>query len=252
MRHALGGKRVRPVLCLATGDAVGVAGREPAAGRRRGRARALVLARPRRPAVARRRPRAPWRAVGVGAVRRGDGDPRRRRAARRGDAARAHVSDRRRRARARRRDARDDRRPAARSRRRRASSTQLHSLKTGALFSASVDVRALGGRGAARRAPAVARVRRRARPAVPDRRRPARRRRLRARGRRGRCAPPRGRGGRARARAARRDRRGHRRARRDRRRARRSHAHETGRQARGARRARLPPRLLVDDDLGDR
>ena len=65
--------------------------------------------------------RAPRRAVGLGAVRRGDGDPRRRRAARRGDAARAHVPDRRGRARARRGDARDDRRPAARPRRRRAA-----------------------------------------------------------------------------------------------------------------------------------
>ena len=93
MRHALGGKRVRPVLCLATGRRARRARREPAAGRGGGRARALVLARPRRPAGARRRPRAARRAVGLGAVRRGDGDPRRRRAARRGVPARALVSD---------------------------------------------------------------------------------------------------------------------------------------------------------------
>ena len=82
MRHALGGKRVRPVLCLATGEAVGadVESLLPAAA-----AVELVhsfsLVHDDLPALdddAERRG-APSR---VGGVRRGDGDPRRRRAAR--------------------------------------------------------------------------------------------------------------------------------------------------------------------------
>ena len=57
---------------------------------------------------------------------------------------------------------------------------ELHRLKTGALFAASVMCGALGGGGAARRARALARVRGRARAALPGRRRHPRRRRLRA------------------------------------------------------------------------
>ena len=225
MRHALGGKRVRPGAVPRDRRCGRRARGEPAAGRRGGRARAFVLARPRRPAGARRRPRAPRRAVGVGALRRGDRDPRRRRAARRGGPARAHLSDVRRGARADRRDARDDRRPAAGPRGRRAARPAPLAEDRRALLRLG-HVRALGGRGARLRARAVARVRRRARPAVPDRRRRARRRRLRARRRRGRSPPPRGRGGGACAGAARRDRRRHERARGDRRRARRPHVHD--------------------------
>ena len=66
---------------------------------------------PRRPSRPRRR-RAPARPADVArAVRRGDGDPERRRAARAGVRARALLSDAGRRARADARDARDDRRP---------------------------------------------------------------------------------------------------------------------------------------------
>ena len=62
---------------------------------------------------------------------------------------------------------------------------RLHSLKTGALFSASVMCGLWAADVPVVRARAVAGVRRRARPAVPDRRRRARRGRLRARGGRG-------------------------------------------------------------------
>ena len=61
----------------------------------------------------------------------------------------------------------------------------LHRLKTGCLFSASVAMRALGGRGAGVAAEAVACLRGRGRPALPDRGRHPRRGRLRARARRG-------------------------------------------------------------------
>ena len=121
MRYSLdgGGKRIRPVLCLATGEAVGASLEEllPAAAAvelvhtfgmvhddlpalddddlRRGR---RDLARP---------------------VRRGDGDPERRRAPRAGVRARALVSDHRRRPRAVPRGRRHDRRPVRRRARRR-------------------------------------------------------------------------------------------------------------------------------------
>ena len=93
-----------------------------AAGRGRGRARPLVLARPRRPAGARRRRRAPRPAERLGGVRRGDRDPRRRRARSRRPSGSRSPTRPGRRARARRRDARDDRRPAARPRGRRTTS----------------------------------------------------------------------------------------------------------------------------------
>ena len=184
MRHALGGgKRVRPVLCLATGEALGARVEDllPAAA-----AVELVhsfsLVHDDLPALdddGERR----GRAVRLGAVRRGVGDPRRRRAARRGDAARARLSVGRRRARARRRDARDDRRPAARSRRRRASSPSCTALKTGALFRASVMCALWAAGVPVDEHPPWRAFAADARAALPDRRRHPRRRRLRRRGR---------------------------------------------------------------------
>ena len=82
LRHALGGKRVRPVLCLATGDAVGATLREllPAAA-----AVELVhsfsLVHDDLPALDDDRERRGAPSVWA-AVRRGDRDPRRRRAPR--------------------------------------------------------------------------------------------------------------------------------------------------------------------------
>ena len=71
---------------------------------------------------------------------------------------------------------------------------ELHRLKTGRLFAASVGHGALGGGRAGRGAGAVARLRRGARAALPGRRRRARRRRLRGRARRRRGARPGARG----------------------------------------------------------
>ena len=79
---ALGeGKRIRPLLVYATGSAIGVA---PASARRAGgggRADPRLLARARRPARHGRRRPAPRPADHSSRVRRGDGDPRGRRAA---------------------------------------------------------------------------------------------------------------------------------------------------------------------------
>ena len=71
----------------------------------------------------------------------------------------------------------------------------LHRLKTGALFSAAVGVALWVAEVPEADAARVARVRRRARPALPARRRPARRRRLRGGARGGGGARARGRGG---------------------------------------------------------
>ena len=59
IRHGLGGKRVRPVLCARRGRGRRCRPGAAAPGRRRRRAGALLLARPRRPAGARQRHRAP-------------------------------------------------------------------------------------------------------------------------------------------------------------------------------------------------
>ena len=122
MRYAYeaGGKRVRPVLCLATAESAGASGRRGAAGCGGGRARAHVLARARRPAGARRRRRAPRPAEHARRLRRGRRPARRRRAADRGAPARPAVPEPGRGARADRGDARHDRRPVpGRHRRRR-------------------------------------------------------------------------------------------------------------------------------------
>ena len=122
MRYALagGGKRVRPVLCLATAEA---AGGEPEAALPAAAALELVhnfsLVHDDLPALddderAARPAERPGRAYGEAV-----GDPRRRRAARRGAAARALVPDAGGRPRARAGDARDDRRPVPRHHRRR-------------------------------------------------------------------------------------------------------------------------------------
>ena len=83
----------------------------------------------------------------------------------------------------------DDRRPAARPRGRAGRLDQLHCAEDRRPLLGLGDVRALGGGGAGARARAVARIRERARPALPGRRRRARRRRLCARGRRGARSP---------------------------------------------------------------
>ncbi len=89
MRYSLlaGGKRVRPVLALATARALGAEPERFLPGRLRDRADPHLLADPRRPAGDGRR-RAAARFTDVPSqVRRGRGDPRRRRSLRRGDAA---------------------------------------------------------------------------------------------------------------------------------------------------------------------
>ena len=151
-----GGKRVRPVICLAVGEAAGAAAEQLPAGGGRARARAQVLARPRRPAGDRRRRRAPRPPVRARRVRRG----------RRRCSPATRCSPRRSGSRSRTRR----RWSAASSRRRRsamiggqyldvtgdtADLAALHRLKTGALFSAAVGARALGrgGAGGASRPP---------------------------------------------------------------------------------------------------
>ena len=74
VRYALvemGGKRVRPVICLATGEALGAEPEHGASGGGRARARAQLLARPRRPAALdddeeRRGKASVWAAYGEG------------------------------------------------------------------------------------------------------------------------------------------------------------------------------------------
>ena len=182
LRYSLesGGKRVRPVLCLAVAEANGGSRRRRAARRRGARARPHVLARPRRPACAGRRRRAPR-----------DGRARTSRSAR---ASRFSPATRcsRRRSGSRSRTTRT-RSPASSSDATLgmiggqyrditgddADLEELHRLKTGRLFVAAVrmglEVAGVGDR----RASALARVRRRARAPLPGRGRPPRRRRLR-------------------------------------------------------------------------
>ncbi len=98
MRYSLlaGGKRIRPVLCLATARAVGRRSRLGAAGGRGDRADPHLLADPRRPAGDGRRRAAPRAPDLARRLRRGRRDPRRRRAVRRGDPAllrRARTGD---------------------------------------------------------------------------------------------------------------------------------------------------------------
>ena len=86
MRYSLlaGGKRIRPVLALATARALGREPRERAPARRRARADPHLLADPRRPAGHGRRRAAPRPPDVPRALRRGRRDPRRRRPLRRG------------------------------------------------------------------------------------------------------------------------------------------------------------------------
>ena len=95
MRYSLlaGGKRIRPVLALATARAIGATRRRSAAAGRGDRADPHLFADPRRPAGDGRRrpaPRAPDVPQGV---RRGRGDPRRRRPLRRGLPPRARAPE---------------------------------------------------------------------------------------------------------------------------------------------------------------
>ena len=83
MRYAVlgGGKRLRPFLVAATAELFGVRGRAATRARCRDRADPRLLAGPRRPAGDGRRRAAPRPADLPPRLRRGDGDPRRRRAA---------------------------------------------------------------------------------------------------------------------------------------------------------------------------
>ena len=185
MRYSLdgGGKRIRPVLCLATGEAVGRRPGGPAARSGGDRARAHLRHGPRRSARARRR-RSPARARDIARpVRRGDGDPQRRRAPRAGVRPRALLSD-------------DGRRPRALARGLGMIGGQFddvhggdddlarrHSLKTGRLFEAAV-----GSALAVAEVPEPERAPWRSfaseiRPSLPGRGRRARRRRARRRAR---------------------------------------------------------------------
>ena len=135
-----GGKRIRPVLTLAVGEA---AGAEPEQCLPAAAAVELVhtfsLVHDDLPALDdddERRGR-PSAHVAFGEA---VAAPRGRRAAGRGVPARALVPDANRRARARPGDARDDRRPVPRRHGRHADLAALHRLKTGSLFAASVGV----------------------------------------------------------------------------------------------------------------
>src|SRR5581483_250240 len=193
-----------------------------AAGGGGGRARAHVLARARRPAAARRRRGTARAALDVEAVRRGRRHPRGRRAPRRGVPARDELRHAARRTRAGGGDARDDRRAVPRHHGQRAGRADAPQAEDGPALRRVRRARTLGRACPGGRAGAVARVRRRARPALPDRGRHPRRRRLRRHPRRRRRPPPRGRGRRPRAAPPRRGRRRHERAARDRRLARRA------------------------------
>ena len=154
MRYSLlaGGKRIRPVLALATARALGRDPRWRAAARRRARADPHLLADPRRPAGDGRRRPAPRPADVSRPLRRGRRDPGRRRALRGGVPARAARAARRAGATCSRRSPSSRPRPAStgwsagqyidvraiadgseRSLRR------LHELKTGRLIGASVE-----------------------------------------------------------------------------------------------------------------
>ena len=117
IRYALGGggKRIRPVLCLAVCEAAGGGAEKAASASDGARARPHVLARPRRPACARRRRRAARSAERPRRLRGGRGAPRRRRAPRGGvRSSRPASATARDRAGARAGDARDDRRAVPR------------------------------------------------------------------------------------------------------------------------------------------
>ena len=182
MRYPLeaGGKRIRPVLCLAVAEAAGgsVDDALPAAA-----ALELVhtfsLVHDDLPALDDDDERR-GRAERARRVRRGRGAPRRRCAARRGTAPRAQLRVERRRARARRRDARDDRRAVPRHHRRRLGSRGRAPAEDGPAASSPECAWVSTSRASrnAERRP-MARVRGRGRTAVPGRRRPPGRRRLR-------------------------------------------------------------------------
>ena len=178
-----GGKGVRPASRCCSAEAAGADGEVGVPGRRGRRAGPQLLAAPRRHHG--RRPRAPPPPDGVGGVRLGDGDPRRRRPAHArlpGAARRPGEPASARRRRAADATARDDRRPGrghrarARSRRRRSTSAcAMAANKTGALLSCAGAIGAIlaGARpltGRARSSDFGAR----ARAGVPGRRRRAR------------------------------------------------------------------------------
>ena len=121
MRYALGGggKRIRPVLCLATTEAAGGSAGVGSAGRARARAGPHLLARPRRSSRDGRRRRATRATEHAHRVRRGRRAPRRGRSPRRGVRPRAALRPAGAGARAGRRRARDDRRPVSRHHERR-------------------------------------------------------------------------------------------------------------------------------------
>ena len=195
MRYSLlaGGKRIRPVLALATACAIGRDPERGPAARRRARADPHVLADPRRPAGDRRRRPPPRPAHVPQALRRGRGDPRRRRPLRRGVPARPARAARRSRARprGRRRAGRRDRRQRDGRRRvhRRARSRRhegvglrrLHRLKTGRLIGAAVECVLLLSDASARRGPSFRAFAAELGVLLPDRRRHPRRDRDRCR-----------------------------------------------------------------------
>ena len=166
MRYSLlaGGKRIRPVLCLATARALGM-DPEPAADRGGPRADPHLFADPRRPAGDGRRRPAPGSPDLARRLRRGRRDPGRRRAVRRGDQVGLRAARRARRGSSR-RSGRSPPRPgstgwsAASTWTSSAAASDpdalrlLHSLKTGKLISASVcSALALAGRDAAEEDP---------------------------------------------------------------------------------------------------
>ena len=191
----MGGKRIRPVICLATGEAVGAEPEQvlPAAA-----ALELVhnfsLVHDDLP-VARRRRGTARQGERVGRVRRGQGGTCGRRAARGGVQARVVVPVVGGRARARGGDARDDRRPVPRHDGAGDGPHDGAPLEDRPSLLRVGDACARGRGGAGFGAAPVARVRRGARDALPGGRRHPRRRRFRRHARRRRRAAARGRRG---------------------------------------------------------
>ena len=181
VRYALagGGKRIRPVLCLATTEAAGGDPDQALAAAAALGARPLVLARPRRPSGAGRRRAAARPADRACPLRRGAGDPRRRCAPQRGVLAGTRLRGAARRTRARAGDVGDDRRAVPRHQRRPGRPPRAEPAQDGAAVRGLGRLRSLGRTRPRRRTAGLARVRRRVRRSLPGRGRSPRRRRAR-------------------------------------------------------------------------
>ena len=169
------------MLCLAVCEAAGADAENAVQPATRTRARPHLLARPRRPACARRRRRAARSAERPRRLRRGRGAPRRRRAPRGGVRARCQMRSAGDRAGARAGDARDDRRAVPRRHRSPDAAGGAPSPQDRTAVRRGGRARPVGRRCPGGAPGPVARVRRGARRSLPGGRRRAGRRRLRGR-----------------------------------------------------------------------